>query len=241
MAAGFPDVRRRIESETALAMVPSHVCALIADDDAFFRIALGALLTRQLGFQTILEAGTLDDALELLGTRPEITLALFDLSMPGMKQAASLAAVRECAEHVVLAVVSGSSARHDILAALGAGVHGYIPKALGPADLVKALATVLSGQIYVPPTLARAAGVDPSMSAAVEDGPQEAIARLTQRQRQVLEALIAGRSNKEIARLLQLGEGTVKIHVAALLRALKLPNRAAAAAFGARQIDVTGR
>lgn len=222
-------------------MVPSSACALIADDDAFFRIALGALLTRQLGFQTILEAGTLDDALELLGTRPDISLALFDLSMPGMKQASSLAAVRECAEHVTLAVVSGSSARHDILAALGAGVHGYIPKALGPAELVKALDTVLSGQIYVPPTLARAAGADAPIGAASDDGPQEALARLTPRQRQVLEALMAGRSNKEIARLLALGEGTVKIHVAALLRTLKLPNRAAAAAFGARQIDASGQ
>lgn len=214
-------------------MPDSLLCALIADDDAFFRIALGALLTRQLGFSTILEAGSLDDALELLGTRPEISLALFDLSMPGMKQAASLAAVRECAEHVTLAVVSGSSARQDILGALGAGVHGYIPKALGPAELVKALETVLSGQIYVPPILAQAGSAEAVVPASA-DRAQDGLARLTQRQREVLQALIAGRSNKEIARQLGLGEGTVKIHVAALLRTLQLPNRAAAAAFGAR-------
>jgi DNA-binding NarL/FixJ family response regulator len=215
-------------------MVQPSACALIADDDAFFRIALGALLTRQLGFTTILEAGSLDDALDLLGTRPEISLALFDLSMPGMKQAASLAAVRECAEHVTLAVVSGSSARHDILAALGAGVHGYIPKALGPAELVKALETVLAGQIFVPPVLAQAGTVETISPPASPDRAQDALVRLTQRQREVLQALVAGRSNKEIARQLGLGEGTVKIHVAALLRTLQLPNRAAAAAFGAR-------
>lgn len=211
-------------------------CALIADDDAFFRIALGALLTRQLGFATVLEAGSLDDALDLLGTRPEISLALFDLSMPGMRQAASLAAVRECARHVTLAVVSGSSARQDILGALAAGVHGYIPKALGPAELVKAMKQVLSGQIYVPPIIAQVSTTEAG-SAAADEAPQDAAARLTPRQRQVLDALVEGRSNKEIARLLDLGEGTVKIHVAALLRTLKLPNRAAAAAFGARQID----
>lgn len=213
------------------------ICALIADDDAFFRIALAALLTRQLGFTTVLEAGSLDDALELLGTRPEISLALFDLSMPGMRQAASLAAVRECAQHVTLAVVSGSSARQDILGALAAGVHGYIPKALGPAELVKAMKQVLSGQIFVPAIIAQVSAVEANAATAVDEAPQDAAARLTPRQRQVLDVLVEGRSNKEIARILNLGEGTVKIHVAALLRTLKLPNRAAAAAFGARQID----
>lgn len=217
-------------------MSASRTCALIADDDAFFRIALSAILTRQLGFETVLEAGSLDDALDLLGTRPDIGLALFDLSMPGMKQAASLSAVRECAEHVTLAVVSGSTARQDILGALAAGVHGYIPKALGPTELVRALQMIIAGQIYVPPVLAHGAAADPAAPPAGGSGDpgRDALARLTQRQRDVLQELISGRSNKEIARHLGLGEGTVKIHVAALLRALQLPNRAAAAAFGAR-------
>jgi DNA-binding NarL/FixJ family response regulator len=215
-------------------MAPSRSCVLIADDDAFFRIALGTLLTRQLGFSTVLEAGSLDDALELLGTRPDIDLALFDLSMPGMKQAASLSAVRECAEQVTLAVVSGSTARQDILDALGAGVHGYVPKALGPAELVRALETILAGQIYVPAILASAPVSGSAPTSAPPEPANDGIGRLTQRQREVLDALVSGRSNKEIARHLGLGEGTVKIHVAALLRTLQLPNRAAAAAFGAR-------
>lgn len=212
-------------------------CALIADDDAFFRIALAAILTRHLGFETVLEASSLDDALELLGTRSDIALALFDLSMPGMKQAESLSAVRECAENVTLAVVSASISRQDILAALGAGVHGYIPKAMGPTELVRALELVLAGQIFVPPMLANAPLSDTASPGGGDPGA-EVLTRLTPRQREVLQALVSGRSNKEIARQLGLGEGTIKIHVAALLRTLQLPNRAAAAAFGARQASL---
>lgn len=214
-------------------MAATSPTVLIADDDAFFRIALGALLQKQLGFTTVLEAGSLDDALDMLGTRPEIGLALFDLSMPGMKQAASLAAVRECAESVTLAVVSGSTARADILGALAAGVHGYIPKAIGPSELCRALGTILSGDIYVPPLLANAPPAPPA-AAPAETSPKDRAERLTTRQRDVLAGLVRGRSNKEIARELGLGEGTVKIHVAALLKTLQLPNRAAAAVYGAR-------
>jgi DNA-binding NarL/FixJ family response regulator len=133
--------------------IVSDVCsfALVADDDAFFRIALSALLSWQLGFETVIEAETLDDARDPLGTRPEITLTLFDLSMPGMKHAARLSAVRECAPDVPVAAVSASITREDILGALGVGIHGYIPKGSGTEQLCQALDMVLA---YVPPILA---------------------------------------------------------------------------------------
>ncbi len=223
---------RFVDRSTMTSDLP---CALVADDDPFFRIALGALLTGKLRFATVLDVGSLDDALDLLGTRPEISLALFDLSMPGMKNAESLAAVRECAGHVRVAVVSGSSSRADILDALGAGVHGYIPKALGPRELVSALQAVLNGQMYVPPILAQGGSPNPPVAPLSGERAKDALSRLTNRQHEVLKELVAGRSNKEIARRLDLGEGTVKIHVASLLRTLQLPNRAAAAAFGARE------
>jgi DNA-binding NarL/FixJ family response regulator len=213
-------------------------CALIADDDAFFRIALSALLSRQLGFETVIEAETLDDALDLLGTRPEITLALFDLSMPGMKHAASLSAVRECAPDVTVAVVSASITREDILGALGVGIHGYIPKGSGPEQLCQALDMILAGQIYVPPILANLPQRSARLSAAPGSEAEPDLAlRLSPRQREVLGLIVAGQPNKEIARRLRLGEGTVKIHVAALLRALKVSNRSAAAALGARMMQ----
>lgn len=239
--AGCP-IGRLSEGRPIIIMTAQQPIALVADDDAFFRLALGSILRRQLGMAEVLEAGSLDEALEGLGTRI-VRIALFDLAMPGMRRAASLAAVRECHPDVKVAVVSGSQAREDILQALAVGVHGYVPKGLGPAELTRALETILRGDIYVPPSLAEGAGpmvglIDTALSivrpaAPIPPGP-EPLSQLTPRQREVLALLVDGRSNKEIARALAMGGGTVKIHVAALLRAFGARNRAGVAATGAR-------
>ena len=163
-----------------------------------------------------------------------------------MAGAFSLAAVRECFPDVLVAVVSGSTRRRDILVALDAGAHGYVPKGLGAAQLAGALSTILSGAIYVPRCLADIEGPggpsiierersQPSASggARVDMSPST----LSRRQLEVLKLITVGKANKEIARELGLGEGTVKVHVAALLRALEVANRSAAAAVGARYIE----
>jgi DNA-binding NarL/FixJ family response regulator len=144
---------------------------LIADDDAYFRMAVSAILTRQFGFSGVLEAASLDEALECLSENPNVCAALFDLSMPGMRTPTHLRAVRECFPNARIAVISGSTSRHDILLALEAGV---------------------------------------------------------------LDLLVQGKTNKEIALALRLGEGTVKIHMAAIFRYFGVNNRAAAAVAGAR-------
>lgn len=203
--------------------------AVIADDHGMYRMGLAFTLKDRLGFDSVEEAASLDEALARLGEADDISLALFDLSMPGMQSAASLAAVRECYPDLAIAVVSGSERRADVLAALAAGVNGFVPKGLRDDDLVAALQTILSGAIYVPSSLAQA-------GAAAEPGPVctgPDLARLTPRQRDVLGLLVEGRSNKEIARALDLGHGTVKIHLAAVFRHLGVSNRAAAAAVAA--------
>jgi len=202
--------------------------AVIADDHGMYRMGLAFTLKDRLGFDGVEEAASLDEALSRLGDNDGIALAIFDLSMPGMQSAASLAAVRECYPDLPIAVVSGSDSRTDVLAALAAGVNGFVPKGLRDDDLVAALKTILGGAIYVPATLAQSTG-----ATAEPAQPGIDLARLTPRQREVLDLLVEGRSNKEIARALDLGHGTVKIHLAAVFRHLGVSNRAAAAAIAA--------
>jgi DNA-binding NarL/FixJ family response regulator len=224
-------------------MTDTHHVALVADDDEFFRMAIKSILLNRLGVTEVVEVGSLDEAMERLGERSDITIALFDLIMPGMQGAANLSAVRETFPHIITIVVSSSRRRQDILMTLDAGAHGFIPKGMGVDDLTNSLRSVLGGTIFVPPALAQVTPYELADSNSPAPGadrrtPPDVMARLTPRQRDVLELLVKGKSNKEIARELDLGEGTVKIHLAALFRNLGVRNRATAAVAGAQLMRV---
>ncbi|WP_262265899.1 LuxR C-terminal-related transcriptional regulator [Microvirga yunnanensis] len=228
-------------------MTTDRRVGLIADGDPYFRVAAAAILTHHFGFAELIEASSLDEALERLTENERIEAALLDLSMAGMRTPTNLRAIRECFPHARVAVLSASNARQDILSALEAGVHGYMLKSLPVADLVKALRVVFEGGIYVPPCLADISSggslqplrelpdVAPEpQPVPPEPAPAASVHALTSRQREVLDLLVQGKSNKEIALALKLGEGTVKIHMAAIFRYFGVNNRAAAAVAGAR-------
>lgn len=215
--------------------------ALIADPDEYFRLAVEAILTKHLGFSTVYHAKTLDEAFDLLINQPHTCLSVFELNLPGVKSASSLTGVRDCFPGVLVTVVSTSVRRYDILMALDAGVHGYVPKNETPAELTLALKMIVAGRIYVPPFIVSTAAL--ATEGPVLDGTHpkpSASDTLTPRQREVLNLLLKGKSNKEIARTLSLGEGTVKIHMAGLFRALGVNTRAAAAAMGTQLFSVRG-
>lgn len=213
---------------------------LVADDDAYFRVAVGAILTRHFGFTSVIEAASFDEAIERLGESRWTDAALFDLSMPGMNTPTNLRAVRECFPTTRVSVISASSCRRNILTALEAGAHGYILKSLSISELVSALTIVFNGEIYVPSCLANlpSSTDDTARLRQRTEAPTSGLAApsntLTSRQQDVLDLLIKGKTNKEIAIALGLGEGTVKIHMAAIFRYFGVNNRAAAAVAGAR-------
>jgi DNA-binding NarL/FixJ family response regulator len=200
------------------------------DDDEFFRMALRTILTNTLGFSEVLEAENFDQATALLSEN-EVDLAVFDLIMPGMAGPGTLKAVRDRFPHLCLVMASVSNRREDILLALQAGVNGYIPKSIGLKDFSSALTQILNGIVYVPASIATlsTAGSPDEIAPA----QSKVAATLTPRQKDVLSLVVKGNSNKEIARELGLGEGTVKVHLASLFRTLHVHSRSAAAAKGA--------
>jgi DNA-binding NarL/FixJ family response regulator len=200
--------------------------ALIADDHELFRSGLKQLLMDALGFTEVREAETLDEAIELLTNEGAGDLVLVDLRMPGMSGAEALAALRDGFPEARVAVVSAWEERAEILAALAAGVHGYIPKSLSAAEIAAAIQDILDGKIYVPAAMGKREPGAPLESQSNTLNSE----KLTQRQKEVLGELLKGRSSKEIARTLDIAEGTVKIHLAAIYRTIGVRTRAEAIA-----------
>ena len=192
---------------------------LVADDHAVFRMGLVQLLQRRLKVKRFLEATSFAEVIEHLKQK-DVTLAILDLGIPGLSRTKDIAQVRRLRPDAHVVVLSASDRREDILEALSAGVHGYIVKRQKTDGLIDRLRYVLSGEIYVPPILSEL----PSQRAAE--------ATLTSRQRQVLKGVVEGKSNREIARALNIAEGTVKLHLAGLFKLLGATNRAHAAALG---------
>lgn len=212
--------------------------ALVADDHGVTRFGLLEFLRGKLGVPAPLDAPSFNSALELLSKNP-VELAIFDLYLPGLRAPSDLARVRTTSPNAKLVVLSGSDKRSDILAALEAGAHGYIVKTDTLEDLADRLGYVLSGEIYVPPCLAdlSAPSADQKSSTSVKDLPNPSGIKLTDRQRQVLKAMVRGRSNKQIAKELELSIGTVKMHVSAVLTALGAQNRLHAASLGRTLVE----
>lgn len=206
---------------------------LIADDHPLVRAGLAQLLRRCMSPRKIVEAKRFEDVIAHLEAS-DVALAIVDLGMPGLNRAADLRRIREVSPGTRAVVLSGSTSRADILEALKAGMHGYIVKSQASDELIAKLRHVLSGEVYVPPSLA---DLTPEATPAETHHPTfKSQPQLTDRQRQVLTCVVDGKANKEIAQELDIAEGTVKMHLASLFRALGATNRAHAVALGRRHL-----
>ena len=190
---------------------------VIADDHPMVRDALARVVGQLHADAHVLEAGDFAAVLAHLGAAiPD--LVLIDLNMPGMDGLQGLRRLREAFPALAIVVASGQDDPATIRAALSIGASGFIPKIDPPHLLLQALRVVRAGGVYIP---ARSHGD----VRAIMTGPSPNASGLTPRQLDVLRLLQKGEPNKVIARQLDLTEGTVKIHIAAILRALQARNR----------------
>jgi len=213
---------------------------LIADDHALLRQGLRQLLGDENPDYEFVEVDGFNAASDALAA-DQADLLLIDLGMPDMCGAESLRKLRAAHPETKIAVLTGSDDRATILHCLGAGVHGYIVKSSPVAEILRAISTIMAGGVYVAPSLAEVGSVHglpvsapPTDPGAASDLPATDIPRFTSRQREVLRLLAQGRSTKEIARTLDLGPGTVKIHLGAIFRALNAHNRTEAVVLASR-------
>jgi DNA-binding NarL/FixJ family response regulator len=197
---------------------------LIVDDHPLLRGGIAGQLDA-LGVEPRVEqADRLTDALRILAAAPRFDLVLLDLNLPDTVGISGLEALRRRFPRVPVVVMSGTEDRATIDRCLRAGACGYLPKTSSPERLGAAVRAVAGGGIYVPRD--PAGGAPRGWGAPAPPAPSDASElALTDRQRDVLRLIMAGLPNKLIGRRLQLAEGTVKVHVSAVLRALGARNR----------------
>lgn len=189
---------------------------LIADDHDLVRDALASHIERAMPGAEVSGTGSVDSTLDALtAAGGQVDLVLLDLRMPGMNGLDGLDRVIGRFPGVKVALISGDARPADVRAALARGAVGFLPKTLPGTDLADAVRRMVAGESFVPEGTA--------------DLPEQDPAGFTRREREVLDFLLKGLSNKEIARLLDLEEVTVKLHVRGLCRKLGAKNRTQAA------------
>lgn len=211
------------------------VNVLIVDDHPLIREGLANVLRELDSELHVLEAESGEEAMTILRQPAQLTLMLLDLMLPGASGMSLLRQVRAERPDVPVVVLSASDGPHTVRQAIDCGAMGFISKRSATPILVSALRLVLAGAVYIPPqalaaedTAEAAPAAPPPMRASAPAGGRSmtmADLGLTGRQSDVLTLLVQGKPNKMICRELGLAEGTVKTHIAAILRALNVSSR----------------
>jgi DNA-binding NarL/FixJ family response regulator len=204
---------------------------LIVDDHPVFRDGICALLIQDSAEAVVLQAASGAEGLTLVKEHADLDVVLLDLFLPGMDGVEVITKIAESRPELPVIMLSSSEDPRDARTAFAHGALGYVPKSSSRYALLSAIKLVLNGDLYVP-TLLLDAGTDAQASAPAPASQEEGATLLTQRQIEVLRFIGDGCPNKKIATGLGLSEKTVKAHITAIFKVLKVANRTQAAAAG---------
>jgi len=208
-------------------VTPEKFTLLLIDDHPMLRNGLKQLIALDETLQVVAEAGNGFDGVAL-AEQHDPDLILLDLNMPGLNGLDTLSRLREISLSGRVVVFSVSDHEEDVVSALKRGADGYLLKDMEPEALLKALHQAAAGQTVLSEALT------PILVARLrEDRPAPArdINQLTRRERDILQLISAGMTNKAIARKLAISESTVKVHVKYLLKKMNLKSRLEAAVW----------
>ncbi|MBV7537561.1 response regulator [Duganella sp. sic0402] len=204
------------------------ITVLLVDDHTLFRSGIRSLLQRNPEFSVVGEAADgFEGVKRAQQLKPQVIL--LDLNMPGMSGVETLQLLRQDCPESAIVMLTVSEDAEDLSTALKAGASGYLLKNIDTDYLTRAIRRAAAGETVVAEAMT-AKLVAQLQSGSVPPAASE-LDRLTPREREILDCLARGESNKGIARILDLAESTVKIHVQSVLKKLKLSSRVQAAVF----------
>lgn len=198
---------------------------LVVEDHALVREGLVRLLTQVEDDTEVLDADDFEQALTVLDDAGEVDLVLLDLALPGIDGFVGLDVLRRRYPAMPVVVVSAFNDAPTITRVLNLGASGFIPKAFSGDQVLAAVRKVLAGNIFRPDGCVDARLDDVVPMPPVTAGVLPRDIGLTDRQAQVLALIVRGLSNRDIADQLCLSEGTVKVHLTAIYKALDVTSR----------------
>ncbi len=201
---------------------------LLVDDHEVVRLGLKALLDRHPQFEVVAEAGTAREALQLVEQHsPDVVV--MDIRLPGGSGIDACESITESHPDTQVIMLTSYAEDEMLFSSIRAGASGYVLKQIGGEDLVRAIEAIGRGEALLDPAVTQR--IFQEVRRAAKEEEASAFSDLTQQERHVLILVSGGRTNREIAKELYLGEGTVRNYVSSILSKLNVSNRAEAAAY----------
>lgn len=201
---------------------------LLVDDHEVVRLGLKALLEHHPQYEIVGEAGTAKEAVDLVGrTHPDVVL--MDIRLPGASGIEACEEITKSYPGTRVIMLTSYAEDEMLFSAIRAGASGYVLKQISGDALVNAIDAVSRGEALLDPAVTQR--VFQEVRRAVKDEEASAFANLSQQEKHVLMLVSEGKTNREIAKTLFLGEGTVRNYVSSILSKLGVSNRAEAAAY----------